>query len=225
MYLEENIKGIFSKHGVDYPAFLGDMNVENVKELSIFDLEAIADEYGLDLYALCFKPLLKTNHIAEKLKKIKLLILDVDGVMTDGGMYVTELGDQMKKFNTKDGMAIMHLTKSDFQVAIISSGFKTNAINERAQLLGIQNCIVTRDKKIDVLSKLLVDLNISMENVAMIGDDINDSEVLKQIGFAACPSDAVQSIKNICHAVLEKKGGEGCVREFIDTYLLNEPLN
>lgn len=225
MYLEENIKGVFSKHGVDFTEFLSDMNVENVKELSIFDLEAVAEEYGLDLYALCFKPIAKSNHLSEKLKKIKLLILDVDGVMTDGGMYVTELGDQIKKFNTKDGMAIIHLTKLDFQVAIISSGFKTNAVSERAQLLGIQNCIVTREKKMNVLSKLISEQGIGLENVAMIGDDVNDSEVLRQIGFAACPADAVQSVKNICHVVLEKKGGAGCVREFIDTYLLNEPLN
>ncbi len=120
MYLEQNIKGLCDKFGLDYVGFLQDLDVENVQELSMYDLEAIAEEYELDLYSLIFKHVFKTNHLKEKLSNIKLLILDVDGVMTDGGMYFSESGDQFKKFNTKDGMAIIALTKNDFQVAIIS---------------------------------------------------------------------------------------------------------
>ena len=224
MYLEENIKGICSKHGLDYVGFLSDLDVETVNELSIYDLQAIAEEYEIDFYGLLFKPLLKTNHLASKLEKIKLLVLDVDGVMTDGGMYFSEKGDQIKKYNTKDGMAIMHLTSSDFQVAIISSGFSLNMVKQRADLLKIQHCIVTREKKINVLEQLLNELKLDFENVAMIGDDINDSEIMQRIGIAACPSNAVQSIKNLSHIILSKAGGEGCIREFIDGYLLKEPL-
>ena len=132
MFLEQNIKGICDKYGVDFLDFLGDLNVENTKELSLFDLEAICEENAIDLHSLLFKPMFKTNAFKTKLAKIKLLILDVDGVMTDGGMYFTEKGDQIKKYNTKDGMAILHLTKNEFQVGIISSGFSDNMVTKRA---------------------------------------------------------------------------------------------
>lgn len=218
-HLEENIKGLCDKFGIDFVGFLADLDIEHVFEMSLYDLQAIAEEYELDVYSLLYKPMFRTNHLAAKLTAIKLLVLDVDGVMTDGGMYFTENGDQIKKYNTKDGMAIIGLTKKNFQVAIISSGFASKMVEARAKMLGIQNCIVTRESKMEVLKNILIDLNISLENVAMIGDDINDLEVMQNIGIAVCPSDAVQSIKNSSHIILQKKGGEGCVREFIDTYL------
>ena len=176
MFLEQNIKGICEKYGVNYTDFLGDFEVENAKELSIFDLEAICDENSIDLHSLLFKPMFKSAALKKKISKIKLLVLDVDGVMTDGGMYFTENGDQIKKYNTKDGMAIMHLTKSGFQVAIISSGFKDQMVKVRSEMLGIQHCYVGRDKKINILSEICKELNYELENVAIIGDDINDLE-------------------------------------------------
>jgi len=224
MFLEGNIKGLCSKHGLDFVGFLSDLEADHVDDLRIYDLHAICEEYELDFYALLFKPLFKTHQLASKLQKIKLLVLDIDGVMTDGGMYFTENGDQIKKYNTKDGMAIMHLTTSDFPVAIISSGFSSNMVVKRAELLKIKHCFVTREKKMDVLNKLIAELGIELENVAMIGDDINDFEVMTKIGFAACPSNAVQEIKNVSHLVLNTAGGNGCVREFIDGYLLDEPI-
>jgi YrbI family 3-deoxy-D-manno-octulosonate 8-phosphate phosphatase len=225
MYLEANIKGLCSKFGLDYEEFLSELDVENALELSVYDLEAIAEEYEVDLNALIFKNVFKTNDLAKKLSKIKLLILDVDGVMTDGGMYFTESGDQFKKFNTKDGMAIIHLTKSDFQVGIISSGFKGEAVQKRAEMLGIQHCTVSRAPKMETLKEICDALKIGLENVAMIGDDINDLEVMKNCGIAACPKNAVGSVKNESEIILSLNGGEGCVREFIDQYLLKAPLN
>ena len=225
MFLDQNIKGICSKYGVDFEAFLADFGVENVKELTIFDLEAIAEENQVDLQGLMFKPLFKQSSWKSKLDKIKLLVIDVDGVMTDGGMYFSESGDQIKKYNTKDGMAIIHLTKNDFQVAVISSGFTNNMVQKRAEMLGIQNCYVGREKKIDILNQYCDQLGITLENVAMIGDDINDLEVIKSIGFSASPADAMVTVKTHVDVILNKKGGEGCVREFIDTYILKEPLS
>ena len=224
MNLEGNIRGLCDKFGLDYLAFLSDFGVESVHELTISDLEIICEEYRTDLSALLFKYPFKTNHLAEKIKNIHLLVLDVDGVLTDGGMYFSENGDQMKKFNTKDGMAILHLTKKDFQVAIVSSGFKADAVQRRAEMLGIQHCSVSRDPKIDTLKALCSKLEISLKQVAIIGDDINDLEVIRQVGLSACPADAVHSVKRNVDCILNTKGGLGCVREFIDNYLLNEPL-
>lgn len=225
MFLDENIKGLCSKFGVDYVGFLSDLGVENVQELSIFDLTAIAEEYEVDLYALLFKPLFLHSHIQKKISKIKLLVLDVDGVMTDGGMYFTESGDQFKKFNTKDGMAIIQLTKNNFPIAIISSGFVSNTVKKRAEMLGIQHCVVTRESKVSVLTGIIDELKIDWSEVAMIGDDINDLEVMQRIGFAACPKDAVQIVKQHAHVILNSNGGHGCIREFIDIYLSEHKAN
>lgn len=225
MNLEGNLRGLCDKFGVDYVEFLSDIGVESPLEISVSDLEIICEEYETDLYALLFKYPFKTNHLKDKLHKIKLLVIDVDGVMTDGGMYFTENGDQFKKFNTKDGMAIIHLTKNDFQVAIISSGFKGSAVERRAEMLGIQHCSVSRNPKIDTLNEVCAKLNIELENVAIVGDDINDLEVMRNVGFSACPQDAVNSVKATVDVILNTRGGMGCVREFIDNYLLKEPLD
>lgn len=225
MYLEQNIKGLCSKNGIDFNEFMNDLDVDHVSELTIYDLEAVCEEYEVDLLSLLFKPMFRPDLWSKKLDKIKLLVLDVDGVMTDGGMYYTESGDQFKKYNTKDGMAIQHLVKSDFQVAIISSGFKAEMVKARAELLGIQRCYVGRDPKMQILEGYCKEMAITLENVALVGDDINDLEMIRKIGFSACPSDAVNAVKSQVDVVLSKKGGEGCVREFIDTYLLKQPLS
>ena len=224
MYLEQNIKGLCARNGIEFDEFLSDLDAENVSELTVFDLEAISEEYEVDLLSLLFKPMFRTDLFSKKLEKIKLLVLDVDGVMTDAGMYYTENGDQIKKYNAKDGMAIQHLVKSGFQLAIISSGYKAEMVKARAELLGIQFCYVGREPKLDILQKHCEELGLKLENVAIIGDDINDLEVFRKVGFTACPSDAVLVIKSHSDVILSKKGGEGCVREFVDAYLLKQPL-
>ena len=224
MHLEQNLKGLCVKFGIEFDEFLNDLDVENVHELTVYDLEAVCEEYEVDLLSLLFKPMFRPELFKDKLNKIKLLILDVDGVMTDGGMYVSENGDQMKRYNTQDGMGIMHVTKAGFQVGIISSGFTNNMVQKRAELLGIQNCYVGRDSKLEILKDWCQKLNFNLDEVAIIGDDINDLEVMKNIGLAVCPANAVNSVKTQCHIILSKKGGDGCVREFIDNYLLNNPL-
>ncbi len=225
MHLEQNLKGLCAKNGINFNDFLNDMDVDHVNELTIYDLEAICEEYEVDMLSLLFKPIMKSEHLQRKISNIKLLVLDIDGVMTDGGMYYNENGDFMKKYNTKDGMAIQHLVKREFQVAVISSGFKENVVKTRADLLGIQHCVVTREPKLSVLKNICSQMEIGLDQVALIGDDINDLEMIEKIGFSACPLDAVGAVKTKVDVILSKKGGEGCVREFIDAYLLSKPLN
>lgn len=224
IFLEQNIKGLCEKFGLNYDEFLEDLEVEHPMDLSVADVEAIGEEYEISVYELLFRSLFKLKDHEAKLKEIKLLVLDVDGVMTDGGMYFSESGDEMKKFNTKDGMAILHLTKSGFNVAVFSSGFKGETVHKRANMLGIQHCYVGRENKKDMLSSYLSDMNLEFRNVAMIGDDINDLQIMKEAGFSACPSDAVPIVKESVDVVLSLKGGQGCIREFIDNYLLEKPV-
>ena len=225
MYLEQNIKGLCAKFGIEFDSFLNDLDVDNVHELTVYDLQAVCEEYNVDFLGLMFKPMFRKDLWAKKADKIKLLILDVDGVMTDGGMYITENGDQIKKFNTKDGMAIQFLSKNNIEPAIISSGFKAEMVKTRAKMLGIERCYVGRDPKIDILNSFCQELGIELANVAIVGDDINDLEIIQKVGFSACPSDAVNAVKSQVDVILSKKGGEGCVREFIDAYLLKSPVS
>jgi YrbI family 3-deoxy-D-manno-octulosonate 8-phosphate phosphatase len=219
MTLEENIKGICSKFGLDFNEFLKDFEVDHVMEMSLFDLEAICEEYEIDLHTILFKAVFFEASLKEKIEKIKLLILDVDGVMTDGGMFFTAQGDEMKKFNTKDGMGILKLRDSAIEVGIISSGFSSEIVQKRADMLGIKNCYVGRDSKMSVLQSWIKEKDLSLNEIAMIGDDINDKEVMSNVGLSACPANAVNEIKSIAHVILKHKGGEGCIREFIENYL------
>lgn len=225
MFLEQNIKGLCAKFGVDYYQFLQDFSVDSVTELSILDLEAVAEEYEVDFYALLFKPLYVFDHLKPKLRKIKLLILDVDGVMTDGGMYYTESGDQIKKYNTKDGMAIMKAQEKGLICGIISSAFTDKMVLNRAEVLKIKHVYVGRDQKIDVLRNWCEQLNLDLSEVAIVGDDINDLSIMKEVGIRACPKDAVQEVKKEVDIVLTKDGGTGVIREFIDNYLLEQPIS
>lgn len=220
MFLEQNIKGLCTKHGIDFHSFLQDFGLDSVFEFTLNDLESIAEEYSVDLQALLFSPLYNVAHLQPKLKQLKLLILDVDGVMTDGGMYYAESGDQFKKFNTKDGMGIIELREKGVHVGIISSGFYGEAIKKRAEILGIQHCYVGREPKMDILQNWCKELEIKLSEVGIIGDDVNDLKVMQHIGFSACPADAVPEVKAQVDLILTKKGGEGCVREFISNYYL-----
>ena len=154
--------------------------------------------------------------------KIKFLVLDVDGVMTDGGMYYTESGDQFKKFNTKDGMAIKIALGKGLEVAFLSSGSTENIIQNRAKTLGVPRVYVGARPKLEVLNEWCKELNISTQNVAYIGDDINDLGVFDAVAFSGCPQDAVEAIKMKAHVILKKKGGDACIREFVGEHLLDD---
>lgn len=218
---KENIAFLLQKREEGFTHFLSNHSIQRLEDLPLSFWSDFARKEGYQLTDLMQ---FSISVDREKLRKIKLLILDVDGVMTDGGMYFAESGDQFKKYNTKDGMAIIHLTKQNFQVGIISSGFKQELVKSRAELLGIQHFYVGREPKIDILKQWCSDLQFSLDEVAIIGDDINDLPVMKNVGFSACPSDAVEAVKSHVDLVLQRKGGQACVREFIDNYLLERKL-
>lgn len=181
------------------------------------ELIRIADYFQLPIDVLLRKDLKLADKSREQ--KIKLVILDVDGTMTDGGMYFTESGDQMKKYNTKDGMAIKREVRDGIQFGIISHGHKLKMVEDRAQLLDIKHVYVGQDSKTEVLAQWCAELNLKPEEVAFVGDDINDVEIMKAVGLSACPADAVNAVKSISDIILSKGGGAGCVREFLDDWL------
>jgi len=153
-------------------------------------------------------------------KKIKFLALDVDGVLTDGGIFLTEKGDILKKFNVKDGVGIRLAIKNGIHVGFISAGKSKKLHNARAKMLGIKFVYSGDEEKLEVMTRWCKKLKIGFNEVAHVADDINDLKLLSAVGFSACPADAMDKIKSVVNVVLEKKGGDGCVREFIEKYLL-----
>lgn len=147
---------------------------------------------------------------------IKFLVLDVDGTLTDGGIYISESGEEMKKFNTKDGRGIMELMKTGVEVGLISAAVSSKIVKQRASMLKIKYFYAGEGDKVQVLSQWLDELDLSYSEVAFIGDDINDAKIMSLVGLSAAPSDALGEVKNIANIILERKGGQGCVREFID---------
>jgi len=153
-------------------------------------------------------------------KEIKLLVLDVDGTLTDGSIYINESGDQTKRFNVKDGMGIVLAQQAGFEVGIISHSFTTGMIEARAKNLNLKHLYIGKRPKLEVLNEWLDKLQISADQVAYIGDDVNDMDIMEAVGLTACPADAMNQIKDMVDVVLTNNGGKGAVREFIDGYLL-----
>lgn len=144
----------------------------------------------------------------------RLIAIDIDGVMTDGGMYVTSDRKEMKKFNTRDGMAMKIAARLGIEVGFISNGMMEELIGYRAEMIHVKRWYVGNDKKLPVLESWCRELGIEMSQVAFIGDDINDLEVMQAVGLSVCPADAVPTIKAVAKIVLQTSGGQGCVREF-----------
>lgn len=163
------------------------------------------------------------SKLKKKLKQIKIYISDVDGVLTDGGMYYTEAGLVMKKFNVKDGMGSVQLKKNGVKTGIITSD--TSLVTKvRSERLKVDYTFIGSLNKVESLKEILQKENISAKEIAFIGDDINDIEVLKSVGFSACPKDACDEVKKIVDYVSSKKGGEGCYREIADLILKSKNL-
>ncbi len=156
--------------------------------------------------------------IIERAKKIKLLILDVDGVMTDGSIILDNEGNEFKRFHVRDGHGVKMLNRAGLKVAIIT-GRKSRAVEKRAEELGVEEIYQGIFKKSAVYESLLQKYNLSDENVAFMGDDIVDIEILRKAGLSAVPSDAVEEAKKLALFVSTKNGGRGAVREFIELIL------
>ena len=155
---------------------------------------------------------------------IKLFISDVDGVLTDGSMYYSENGNEIKKFSTYDGMGFVLLKKRGIKTAIITSE-KTEIVKNRANKLDIDFVEqgVSGKNKLSVAKKICKQNNIPFTSVSYIGDDLNCFELLESVNYKACPKNAVNKIKKIDGILnLNKKGGEGAVREYIDYLFENE---
>ena len=158
------------------------------------------------------------THINNAAPKIKLFLSDIDGTLTDGGMYYSENGDELKKFNTRDGMGIGMLREKNIKVGIITS--EDRELNKRrANKLKLDFFAQGKKNggKLAAAKEICEQMGITLQETAYIGDDVNCIELLSSVGMAACPADADERVKSIPGIkVMTKKGGEGCVREFCE---------
>ena len=152
----------------------------------------------------------------EKALKIKLLLTDCDGVLTDGGVYYSGNGEEMKQFNIRDGMGVERLRNEAGVDTGIITGELSPSVKKRAEKLKITELHLGIKDKPAVLKEILKRKNLQADEVAYIGDDVNDLEIMKLVGFTACPSDAMIFNKNIADYVCENKGGNGAFREFAE---------
>jgi len=151
---------------------------------------------------------------------IELIVLDVDGTMTDARITYSEDGDEIKSFNVKDGLAIVSWIRLGKKVAIIT-GRRSRIVERRAKELRIEHFYQGCDDKLSQLHELLERLDLTMDSVAAIGDDLNDYQMLKAAKVSFVPNDATVYLDKIATVILTHKGGDGAVREMIE-YLINK---
>ena len=157
----------------------------------------------------------------EKLKNIKLLLLDVDGVLTDGKIVYADSGEQIKAFDVKDGHGLKLLMRSGAEVVLIT-GRESKVVLHRARDLGIQEVYQKITNKIEIYEKILKEKNLEDIHVGFVGDDLIDIPVLKRVGFSAAVEDAIPEVKELVDYVTSKKGGEGAVREVCELLLKSQ---
>ncbi|NQX91516.1 MAG: HAD hydrolase family protein [Flavobacteriales bacterium] len=152
------------------------------------------------------------------MKLPKIVITDIDGVWTDGGMYYDQTGNEFKKFNTGDSAGVLFCRQLNIPVGIIT-GENTEIVARRAKKLNISILYQGISNKVAVMEEILAKHQLEWEDVAYIGDDLGDMNVLKRVGISAAPSNAPQYVQSIVHFTTKKAGGEGAFREFVETIL------
>ena len=153
--------------------------------------------------------------IENRCKKIKIVLTDVDGVLTDGGLYYTKDGDVMKRFHVRDGMGVTLLRKNKISTIIITKE-TTSMVRKWAKKMNVKKVYDGIMKKELILEKICKSFKISEKEIAFIGDDVNDLELMKKVGFSVTPKDGNNTVKKIADYITKSKGGEGAVREITD---------
>ena len=158
------------------------------------------------------------NTTIEKARKIKMLVFDVDGVMTNGDVTYDENGVEYKTFNVKDGHGLVRMAQSGFITAIITAR-NNGTVAHRAENLNITELYQGQKYKLPALEELRLKYNLEYDNISYMGDDLPDLCILEKVGLKCCPNDAVDEVKDVCNFISSKNGGKGAVRELTDFIL------
>lgn len=158
------------------------------------------------------------KHYLEKLPTIKAIVLDIDGVLTDGSVTIFPNGEMVRTLNVKDGYALKTAALKGLKVGVISGG-RNEQIKERLLALGCHEVYLSSSNKIDKLEEFCIQFDLEKEDILYMGDDLPDFEVLQTVGVSTCPEDAAHEIREICSYISPFKGGKGCVRDVIEKVL------
>lgn len=194
----------------------GNIKAVEMNEDTFFEIDEPSDW-------VIIEALMKKNGItaSKEIPEIKIFLTDCDGCLTDGGMYYSEHGDELKKFNTRDGMGFVLLHKKRIVTGIVTSE-NVDLNRRRAQKLKLDVLEAGCRDKVAAVKVLCEKYNASLENVAYIGDDINDLDVIKIVGYGCCPADAMPQIREAAKYVTKAKGGEGVIREVVERIIGEE---
>ena len=154
----------------------------------------------------------------DKLKDITTFVFDVDGVLTNGNILITETGEQLRQYSIKDGYAIQLALNKGYTVAIIT-GARAQSVTMRLKGLGIQHIYQGASYKLPLFQDFLEKTEIKPEHIVYVGDDLPDQEIMEQVAISVCPADGAQEIKDCCSYISAFKGGEGVVRDIIEKVL------
>lgn len=157
--------------------------------------------------------------VRERASKIKLLLMDCDGVLTDGRLYFSAAGEAMKVFNVRDGQGIASWHKAGYRSGVITGRDAKDILERRTSELQMEFLITKVSDKVQVFNEIIADAGVTPEETAYIGDDTPDIELLRLVGLAAAPADADRSVINVVHYVTSSNGGAGAVRDVIDLLL------
>jgi len=158
----------------------------------------------------------KNEHLKKKIEQIKIVVTDNDGVLTDTGVYYSANGEELKRFSIRDGMGVERLRKHVGIETVIITGENSGSVKARAEKLKIKEYYLGVKDKLKVLEEVKSKNNITEENIAFIGDDVNDIEIMKLVGLTATPADGTVFIKNIADFICSCNSGNGAFREFAE---------
>ncbi len=160
----------------------------------------------------------QTPDVLERARRVQLLAMDVDGVLTNGEIAYTSSGEEIKVFNVKDGLGITLAKRAGLKTAIITAR-QSPMVARRAEELGIDHLYQLAKNKLNPLFELTESLGLSLDEVAYVGDDLPDIPALEAVGLACCPADAVTKVQSLCHLITRREGGKGAIREIVDLIL------
>jgi len=162
--------------------------------------------------------MIKSKEIRNKCKKIKIVLTDVDGVLTDGGRYYSEKGESLKKFHARDGMGVNILLRNQIKTVVITKE-NSKIVKYWAKVMNVSKVYSGIKTKEDKLKTICKTYNVKPIEIAFIGDDVNDIELMKKVGFSATPFDGNPHAVKIAHYVCKTSGGNGVLREIVDMIL------
>ncbi len=161
------------------------------------------------------------ENFKQKLTRIKTILLDVDGVLTNGQVFLMENGEFVRNMNSKDGYALQLAVKKGYRITIISGG-NSQAVKKALENLGITDIFLSQHDKLQCYKDYINEFDLKEEEILYMGDDLPDYEVMKRVGIATCPFNAAHEIKDICMYISNRNGGEGCARDIIEQVMRSQ---